>query len=59
MADAGVEIDNEKINKIAEKRLKDEVRAGIQTIQYQIITLMTTNGQAPLNPCPLEGARRK
>lgn len=47
MADAGVEIDNEKINRIAEKRLKDEVRAGIQTIQYQIITLMTTNGQAP------------
>ena len=47
LADAGIEADSERINRIAEKRLKDEVRAGIQTIQYQIITLMTTNGQAP------------
>lgn len=36
-----------QINKIVEKRLRKEIRAGIQTIQYQIITLMTTNGQAP------------
>ncbi len=47
LAEAGVELDQEKINQIAEKRLKTEIKAGIQTIQYQIITLMTTNGQAP------------
>lgn len=47
MAAAGVEIDNEKINHIAEERVKREVKTGVQTIQYQIITLMTTNGQAP------------
>ena len=35
------------IDKIVEKRVKDEIKKGIQTIQYQIITLMTTNGQAP------------
>ena len=41
-------IDNEKqINKIAEKRLKEEIAKGIQTIQYQVVTLLTTNGQAP------------
>lgn len=44
LAEAGIEADSEKINQIAERRLKDEIRAGIQTIQYQIITLMTTNG---------------
>ena len=37
----------EDINKIAEKRLHDEIRKGIQTIQYQVVTLLTTNGQAP------------
>lgn len=47
LAEAGMNADEETINKIAEKRLRDEIRAGIQTIQYQIITLMTTNGQAP------------
>ena len=47
MKEAGVEVAEEKINEIAEMRLKKEVSAGIQTIQYQIITLMTTNGQAP------------
>lgn len=42
------EVPSEKvINNIAEKRLKKEIRAGVQTIQYQISTLMTTNGQAP------------
>ena len=39
--------DEEHINKIAEKRLLDEIRRGIQTIQYQVVTLLTTNGQAP------------
>ena len=34
-------------DKIVEKRLKDEIKKGIQTIQYQVVTLMTTNGQAP------------
>ena len=35
------------INQIVEKRLRDEVARGVQTIQYQVVTLMTTNGQAP------------
>ena len=47
LADAGVEVTEERVLKIAEKRLYKEIKAGIQTIQYQIITLMTTNGQAP------------
>ena len=47
MEAAGVEISEEKINMIAEERVKREVTTGVQTIQYQIITLMTTNGQAP------------
>ena len=37
----------EKINQIVEKRLREEVSRGVQTIQYQVVTLMTTNGQAP------------
>ncbi len=37
----------EQINMIAEKRLKEEIGKGIQTIQYQVVTLLTTNGQAP------------
>ena len=37
----------EQINEITEKRLRDEVRSGVQMIQYQVVTLMTTNGQAP------------
>ncbi len=44
---AGVEIDKEKLNSIVEKRVRDEIQRGIQTIQYQVVTLMTTNGQAP------------
>ena len=47
LADAGIDVDNDRINRIAENRLRGEIKAGIQTIQYQIITLMTTNGQAP------------
>ena len=41
------DISTEKIAEITEKRLRDEVRKGVQTIQYQVVTLMTTNGQAP------------
>ena len=37
----------DKINQIVEKRLREEVARGVQTIQYQVVTLMTTNGQAP------------
>ena len=37
----------QQINEITEKRLRDEVRSGVQMIQYQVVTLMTTNGQAP------------
>ncbi len=44
---AGIDVDNEKVNLIAEKRVRKEISTGVQTIQYQIITLMTTNGQAP------------
>ena len=40
-------ISDEKINEIIEKRLREEVKNGVQTIQYQVVTLMTTNGQAP------------
>ena len=43
----GAEIDEEKAREIAEKRLLNEVRKGVQMIQYQVVTLMTTNGQAP------------
>ena len=44
---AGVEPTEEQINKITELRVKDEINRGVQMIQYQVITLMTTNGQAP------------
>lgn len=43
----GIELDEEKINALAEERLKKEITKGVQTIQYQVVTLMTTNGQAP------------
>ena len=43
----GAEIDEGKAREIAEKRLLNEVRKGVQMIQYQVVTLMTTNGQAP------------
>ena len=45
--EAGVEISDEKIREITEKRLLKEIARGVQTIQYQVVTLMTTNGQAP------------
>ena len=47
MEDIGVTLTDEKISSIVEKRVRDEIRKGIQTIQYQVVTLMTTNGQAP------------
>ncbi len=40
-------IDEKVLSEIVERRLKDEIRRGVQTIQYQVVTLMTTNGQAP------------
>ncbi len=43
----GNEIDEDKISEITEKRLREEVKNGVQMIQYQVVTLMTTNGQAP------------
>ncbi len=43
----GVNLTEEQINEIVENKVKDEINKGIQTIQYQVVTLMTTNGQAP------------
>lgn len=43
----GLDLDEEKINKVAEMRVREEINRGVQMIQYQVITLMTTNGQAP------------
>ncbi len=43
----GVEVCEEKLNEIVEERLRKEVNRGVQTIQYQVVTLLTTNGQAP------------
>ena len=47
MAILGVQAEEEAIVKVVEARLRDEIRRGVQTIQYQVVTLMTTNGQAP------------
>lgn len=44
---AGIEVSQEKVQEIAEMRVRREIEKGVQTIQYQVITLMTTNGQAP------------
>ena len=43
----GIEPDEETVAKVVENRLREEVSRGVQTIQYQVVTLMTTNGQAP------------
>lgn len=43
----GVEVSPDKLTEVVENRLLDEIRRGVQTIQYQVVTLMTTNGQAP------------
>lgn len=45
--ECGESMDEEIINRVTERRLRDEIKSGIQTIQYQLITLMTCNGQAP------------
>ena len=47
LEETGIHVSEEEINRLAELRVKDEVKRGVQTIQYQVITLMTTNGQAP------------
>ena len=47
LASAGIEPTEEMINALTEERLRDEVKQGVQIIQYQVTTLMTTNGQAP------------
>ena len=44
---AGANLEEQIVSSIVEKRLREEVRKGVQTIQYQVLTLMTTNGQAP------------
>lgn len=43
----GTDVSKDRIDKIIDTRLKDEISRGVQTIQYQVVTLMTTNGQAP------------
>ena len=43
----GVEVSGDKLSQIVEERLRKEVNRGVQTIQYQVVTLLTTNGQAP------------
>ena len=47
MASIGTELNDEQLSKIVEKRLREEISKGVQTIQYQVVTLLTTNGQAP------------
>ena len=47
MAAIGADPGEEKLSELVEARLRDEVRRGVQTIQYQVLTLLTTNGQAP------------
>ena len=47
MADIGAAVSEEKLSEMTEKRLREEISRGVQTIQYQVVTLLTTNGQAP------------
>ena len=47
MKNEGIEVTEEQINSLAEKNVKEEIKRGVQILQYQVITLMTTNGQAP------------
>ena len=47
LVELGVDAPEEKVVEVVEGRLRDEIRRGVQTIQYQVVTLMTTNGQAP------------
>ena len=44
---AGIKVSDDKLKKIIEEKLRKEIASGVQTIQYQVVTLMTTNGQAP------------
>ena len=47
LEEAGASISEEHFNKMVENRLREEIKRGVQTIQYQVVTLLTTNGQAP------------
>ena len=47
LQDIGVTVSQEKLDEMVESRLLEEIRRGVQTIQYQVVTLLTTNGQAP------------
>ena len=47
LEELGVDAPDDKVSEVVEGRLRDEIRRGVQTIQYQVVTLMTTNGQAP------------
>lgn len=47
MAEVGMEITEEQLSTLVEKRVREEIKRGVQTIQYQVVTLLTTNGQAP------------
>ena len=47
IGELGVSPDEAQISKMVERRLREEIKRGVQTIQYQVVTLMTTNGQAP------------
>ena len=47
MEDAGVPVNEEQLHRLVERRVDEEIRRGVQTIQYQVVTLLTTNGQAP------------
>ena len=47
LSESGLEYTDEQLNAIVESKVKADIRRGIQTIQYQILTLMTTNGQTP------------
>ncbi|MBC8532482.1 anaerobic ribonucleoside-triphosphate reductase [Yeguia hominis] len=47
ISEIGADVSEETVSNIVEKRLREEIRRGVQTIQYQVVTLLTTNGQAP------------
>ncbi len=47
LSEVVAQVREDDVNRIAEKRLREEIRRGVQTIQYQVVTLLTTNGQAP------------
>ena len=54
----GLDVSAERKKEIVERRLRNEINRGVQTIQYQVVTLMTTNGQAPFHlPCSCIWAR--